>query len=606
MRSLNLRSGAGRCTLGALGVLVASLWACGTAPVVPTRPAVAVAPVAPVVSAAAAPASSPASAATAELPAPLPAEASASAPEVAVVAEIALESPAVVARFPDPAVSYRTPAFEPGRSTYTSNEELASLLHAEVWERQGSSGPTTLRLLSLGVSQAGVPLEAYHFSRQPVALASTGSTLTPARPVVMLIGQQHGDEPAGSEALIVIARDLAKGRLSRLLDRIDVVMLPRANPDGAMAAQRPTLDGIDLERDHLLLRTPEARAMAQLAREFNPMVVVDLREYTVLGPSVEKFEALQPFDALVQYATVANLPDFVTKASEEWFRRPMLQRLKAQGLSTEWYYTISPDPSARRVSMGGVQADEGRNVGGLRNAVSLMIATRGVGLGRAHLQRRVHTQVTAITSVLEATASHAADLMKLRDYVNAEVASSACRGEMVVEAQPTPSEYDLRMLDPITGADKLVSVTWDSALALTVVTQRLRPCGYWLSAAQSDAVRRLRDLGVQVRRFDATGSLRGEAYAEAARASGAAAARANGDDDGSGGLRRVKVDLVPALIDAPAGSYYVGLDQPLANLAIAALEPDSPSSYLAHGVVGDLKDQARVLMLPEIRATPVP
>ena len=44
--------------------------------------------------------------------------------------------------------------------------------------------------------------------------------------------------------------------------------------------------------------------------------------------------------------------------------------------------------------------DTGRNVNGLKNAVSLLVETRGVGLGRLHIQRRVHTQVTTITSAL--------------------------------------------------------------------------------------------------------------------------------------------------------------------------------------------------------------
>jgi len=45
--------------------------------------------------------------------------------------------------------------------------------------------------------------------------------------------------------------------------------------------------------------------------------------------------------------------------------------------------------------MGGVQPDTGRNVSALHQAVSLLLEVRGVGLGRAHFARRVHTQVLA-------------------------------------------------------------------------------------------------------------------------------------------------------------------------------------------------------------------
>ena len=503
------------------------------------------------------------------------------------------ESDALAARFPDPVVTYRTPAFEPGHEGVTSNAELRALLRAIAGDAANTG---SVRLLQVGSSQAGVPLEALHLSRPwPGA----------AHPTVLLIGQQHGDEPAGSEALLVIAQELAHGGLTALLDRIDVVILPRANPDGAAANRRGTASGIDVNRDHLLLRTPEAQAQALLVRDFNPVVVVDAHEFAALGRYVEKFGAAQRFDALVQYAMVANLPPLVTRASEEWFRQPMLQALRAQGLSSEWYYTSSSDPDDRKISMGGVQPDTGRNVNGLRNAISFLIETRGADLGRAHLLRRTYTHVTAIGSILKSAAARADDLQKLRRFVDAEVAAQACQGETIVEAAATPSEYALAMLDPQTGADKTVNVAWDSALVLTSVTKRARPCGYWLGADQADAALRLRGMGVRVQRIDEGGELRGEAYAETSREFGARPDVRGSIADG-GGVLRVKVALAPALIDAVAGSYYVGLDQPLANLVIAALEPDTQSSFVTNRIVDSVSAQARVLRRPELKMSAMP
>lgn len=579
-----------------LALAAAALWACSSGvPLTPWRP---VPPPDP--PAAAAPAAPPQATALVPVPAaPAPASA-ASAPAQPV------ESAAVAARFPDPPVGYRTPAFEPGHAGFTSNAELRTLLHGLVRDGDGRAGSTTVTLRQVGSSQTGVPLEALHFSRAPVPLASTGATVRPPRPTVLLIGQQHGDEPAGCEALIVIAQELAGGgKLAAVLDRIDVVILARANPDGAAVGKRVTASGIDANRDHLLLRTPEAQAQAQLVREFNPAVVVDAHEFSVLGRYVEKFGAVQRFDALIQYAMTANLPEFVAKASEEWFRQPMLQSLKAQGLSHEWYYTTSTDVADKKVSMGGVQPDTGRNVNGLRNGISFLIETRGVGLGPAHLARRVHTQVTAIGSVLQSAAARADDLLKLRRFVDADVAAKACQGEVIVEAAATPSEYNLQMLDPQTGADKTVNVAWDSALELTTVKRRARPCGYWLGADQTDAALHLRALGVQVQRLDEPGALRGETYTELARDL-APRSDVRGSIADAGGALRVKVDLVPALLDVRSGSYYIGLDQPLANLVVAAMEPDTQNGFVANRIVTDLKSQARVLQRPEVKMTPMP
>ena len=518
-----------------------------------------------------------------------------------------VESAGVSARFPEPAVAYRTPAFDPGRTGYTSDAELRAVLQGLVSASATDPNASTpsVRWVQAGSSQAGVPLAAVHIGRSPPSLSSPVSPGRPQKPTVLLIGQQHGDEPAGAEALIVVANELARGSLAPLLDRIDVVILPRANPDGALAEKRLTASGIDVNRDHLLLRTPEAQAQAQLVRDFAPVVVVDSHEYSVAGRYLEKFGALQRFDALIQYATVANLPEFVTRASEEWFRKPMLQALQAQGLSSEWYYTTSLDLADKKVSMGGVQPDTGRNVNGLRNAVSFLIETRGIGLGREHLARRVHTHVTAIASVLKSAAGRADDLLKLRRFVDADVASKLCQGEVVVEAAATPSEYTLLMLDPQTGADKPVAVAWDSALQLAVSKRRARPCGYWLGADQTDAALRLRGLGVLVQRLDETGTVQGESYtevsSEAAQRSDVRGALAE-----AGGMLRIKVDLVPALVDVRAGSYYIGLDQPLANLVVAAMEPDTQNSYAANRVVTGVSAQARVLRRPTLKMTSMP
>ena len=518
--------------------------------------------------------------------------------------------PAVAARFPDPPVSYRTPAFQPGHAGFTSNAELRALLAGLVRANSQRSNGTEVKLLALGTSQNGTPLEALLFSRNGSATAASASDraasgLVPGRPTVLLVGQQHGDEPAGSEALLVVAQELAAGRFEALLDRINVVVLARANPDGAEANRRTTASGIDANRDHLLLKTPEGQAQAHLVREFAPVVVVDAHEYTVVGRYLEKFGAVQRFDALIQYAMTANMPPFITRAAEEWFRAPAIARLNDEGLTTEWYYTTSVDVNDKKISMGGTQPDTGRNVNGLRNAVSILIETRGVGLGRLHLKRRVHTHVTAIASILQSTATRADDIVKLRQFVDQEVSSLACRGEVVVEAAPTPSEYRLLMLDPLTGADKAVNVTWDSALELRPLKVRARPCGYWLGEQESDAVQHLRALGVQVLRVEQSGEVRGETYRETSREVGVRDDVRGALFDG-GGVLRVKVQVEPALIDVKAGSYYVPLDQPLANLVVAALEPDTQNSYYANRIVSSPAGQARVLLPPELKTTPVP
>ncbi|MBI5719802.1 MAG: peptidase M14 [Burkholderiales bacterium] len=513
-------------------------------------------------------------------------------------------SEAVAARFPAPQARYDIPSLQPGREGFTSNEELAQALRALAARADGP------RLIAAGRSHEGVPIEAVHFARSQGGGRERGgdgdagrgrepsAPAARARPRVLLVGQQHGDEPAGAEALLALAGLLAPGgALAPLLDRLEVIVLPRANPDGAALAQRVGRHGSDINRDHLLLRTPEARAVAKLVQEFDPAVVVDAHEHTVVGRYLEKFGAVQRNDLLLQYATTANLPRELTRASEAWFRQPLIDALAREGLTSEWYYTNALVAGDLRLAMGGVQPDTARNVYGLRNAVSILLETRGVGIGRLHLARRVHTHVVAMRSILGEAAARAEDLLALRAAAGAEVAGGACRGEAVVLAAQTPMTREVVMLDPESGADKPIQAQWLSSLELRPMKTRARPCGYWLAADAEAAVQRLQSLGVRLQRLAEPLLLEAETWVEITSVE-ATRPDVLGRVSERQTARLVQVSLAPRRLPVGAGGWYVPLDQPLANLVLVALEPDSPNSYFANRLLPTLESAARVLVPP--------
>lgn len=507
----------------------------------------------------------------------------------------------VLRRFPPPSITYFTPGLEKKRDTFTSNDELRQWLYGLT-----TSAPamprvkTTVR--TIGISQQGTGIDAILFSTSPDN--SPSSFLKSDRPTILFVGQQHGNEPAPGESLLVLSNELVLGQLTPLLKKVNVIVVPRANPDGTTAGIRATANGLDMNRDHLLLNTPEAQALAQLIRDYRPIVIVDSHEYTVAGKFLQKYNALQGYDALTQYATTANLPEFLTRAAEEWFRQPLKNAFSNQGLSHEWYYTTSNDLKDPSISMGGVLPDTGRNVNGLKNTVSILMETRGIGLGRQHIQRRVHTQFTAFSSILYSAAHRADDLVQLRKFVDAEVSNQACFGDIIIESAPTPAQYEITMIDPKTGKDRVMSVDWNSALSLKTTKSRSRPCGYWLDATATTAVERLRLLGVQVMQLQANGASLGETYQEITRNS-----TDRQDVRGTlSGNKIVKSDVVLArsLLDLPKDSYYIPLNQPLANLVVAALEPDTQSSYYANNIVPNLLHQARIVASPiDLKMKPV-
>ena len=199
-----------------------------------------------------------------------------------------------------------------------------------------------------------------------------------------------------------------------------------------------------------------------------------------------------------------------------------------------------------------------------------------------------------MSSLLASAAQRAADLVQVRGYFDKEVSALACTGEAVVQAAPVAAQYDLQVLDAVTGADKIINVDWDSSLALNRLAVRNRPCGYWLAASASPAVERLRMHGVTVMRLLDNGAVLADTY------QGVPGNAPAGDKPAA------NVRLSRGLLDVPRGSFYVPLNQPMANLVMAALEPDTPFSFTTQRLVPDLQASARIMVPPKFKLEDMP
>jgi len=492
-------------------------------------------------------------------------------------AKVWVEPPAIAARFPDPPVSYATPGFRAGRTDFASHAEVLAFL--DDLARQSPN----VRVERLGVSQQG--------REMPLVLLADQGRVDPARPTVMVIGQQHGNEPAGGEAVLALAQQFASGPGAALLQKVNLVLLPRGNPDGAEHFTRVTANGIDVNRDHLLLRTPEARSIAAATLRFRPQVVLDLHEFTVGGRWIDKFGAVMKYDGLLQPATVGNLDAAIAVSAQRDYIDAVQAAFTQAGLQGFKYHTTSGGKSAdRTVSMGGVQPDTGRNVSGLHQAVSLLLEVRGVGLGRAHFARRVYTQVLAATTVIETAARQGPALMQLTAQAGQRAKADACHGDLVVEAWQTTTRQRLDFLDEKSGEEKAVDVEWRAAEPLKVANARPRPCGYLLAASETVAVQRLQMLGVRVERIDSAAPWQVERYEILSQSDGQRQDARGAIEDGEA-IRTFRVRPRMGRAVMPPGSFYVSLAQPLSPLVSAALEPDSQNSYAANRLleIGDDK-----------------
>jgi hypothetical protein len=498
------------------------------------------------------------------------------------------EAPEVAARYPDPQVSYATPAFAPGKDDFTSQDELMSYLHELV------ARTAAMRLDAEARSQQGRELPILFFSHDQKAIGSG------KKPVVLIIGQQHGNEPAGGEAALVLAQRLGAGSLANLLDVIDVIIVPRANPDGADAFKRTLANDIDPNRDHTLQRSPEIRAIGSIFVRYKPDLVLDCHEFTVGGRWIDKVGGLQRIDAMIQYATVPNLPPSLARAEADVFLPVILEAFDANGLTHDWYHTTDGSHLDSPVAMGGIGPDTGRNVAGLRNAVSFLLETRGVGLGRSHFARRVQTHVVAAEAMLRRAAAEPAALLSFTRQATLE--ASASTTELVVVAHQHEESRRMIFVDPTNGADRPVTVRWLSSLQIEPALVRPRPAGYLLSAATPETIDVLARAGITTQAAARSAHVQGFRYRVDSIATGAKP-DGRGDDTGAGAIIQGAYSLTEDTLSVAPGDLYVPLNQPLANLAVALLEPESDAGLVANRLLpaeqGAWLSIARLSQAPE-------
>ena len=137
----------------------------------------------------------------------------------------------------------------------------------------------------------------------------------------------HAGEVEGKESAQMLLRDLAAGRHDDWLQTMVFLIAPIYNADGnerfalnnrgpqygpiGGQGQRPNAQNLDLNRDHMKLDSPEARAFVKLMNDYDPHVSLDL--HTTNGT---RHAYRLTYSPPLHPGTYAGITDLLRK---EWF-----------------------------------------------------------------------------------------------------------------------------------------------------------------------------------------------------------------------------------------------------------------------------------------------
>ncbi len=447
-----------------------------------------------------------------------------------------------------------TPLERNGYSAISTSAEVSAYL-----DRIAAAVPFAHKDV-LGLSVQGRPLEALVFSASSVPLAD--------RMTIMIIGSQHGSaEPAGGEALLVIARELAVGALRPLLDDADIILLPNANPDGRDLGRRANANGVNINIDFVLAEQPETRILKQALARYAPEAVLDAHESAVLKrKTLARDGYLTDFEAQFEIANNPGVPQAVRDFASADILPALLARVTADGLPAHRY--IGEIISIKQaITNGGLTLRNFRNTAGVAGTLSFLVETKldsredsyptyrniGVRLGK---------QLSCIRAFLQLMRERRTDIMAvLAKPVPREFPLFA---GYIADPQHPTVDIPMRRLD----TRKLENITFRDHRRIEYADEIALPATYVIV----DAVDTLRGV------LDTHG-IRYEAISTPARVQ-ATANRYGPRADIT--ARMPVVGSTTVEVEVPAGALLIDLAQPHARTAALLLDPRSSSSVFRY------------------------
>lgn len=462
--------------------------------------------------------------------------------------------------FPEVELEINTPAFRKSKG-FTSYQELISFLN----ELQ-TAHSDVMTITYIGESQKGKAI--------PLVTLNKGEAKDKVR--VWLQGGLHGDEMASTEGVLYMLDKLLNDKSYRyMLDKLEIRLVPMANIDGYEKENRYAANGLDLNRDQTKLNITESRSLKQAFSDFNAEVAVDFHEYRPYRKDYTKlstFGVTSRYDAMFMYSGNLNVPENVRKYTKDKFVTDAELVLQKAGIKYRDYVTTSKVLGDIHFNEGSNNARSSATSYALSNCISSLIEIRGVALGRTSFKRRINATFLIGMSYLKSAYDNGTEVKQ----VLAEGAQ--WKSDAVVRSTKKIEQQSITFIDIETCEEIELDATVHNASKSIATLSRVRPAAYILEKEQTELVRKLKVLGLNVQKLSADRELEVESYS---------VIDYQKEGEKYEGIYRQKVStqVRKETRTLSAGSYILYLDQENASLAIEVLEPEAPNSFVSFHVL---------------------
>ncbi len=443
-----------------------------------------------------------------------------------------------------------------------------SELHAWL---QGYSKEPGVKLYSLGKSQKGNDIWALRISSPKPRLR------------MLVMARVHGNEPGASEGQLQFIHSLLRGELKAIRKDMDFLLIPMGNPDGALAGQRHTADGGDINRDYTVTNLVETRHLAAAIRSYDPHLLIDEHEFSVRGRMDGK---TLPYDLLAAGGNEPNLPKSLVELTNEVYAAAVHAGMKKAGLRSGPYELVSEDAKTGKLKVqeSGTTFASAKNFMALPGRVSFIFEGQRLDASLLNIQRRAYSHYVAVKSAAE-TAHANAD--RTKTVLAASRKEIQAQKLWELERKPVIQE---RLYPLAVAASKSIvdsPALFTNRSAGTAASTAVVPACYVIPANRADLAERLMRMGLKVGKLKMP--VPAEAEVQTIQSVSAAGEMYKGSEsDRYKGVSMVKIGtgVKREARTFAKGDFVVPANQP-GRLYLQTLETASPSGFATLGVLGD-------------------
>jgi hypothetical protein len=286
-----------------------------------------------------------------------------------------------------PLFPQQTPLEKNNYQKLTSYEELTDFIY------QLDSLSDVLKVEIIGKSVEGRNLYALKFSN-----SIFGEDTSKIK--VLIFAQQHGDEQSGKEGALLLSSELLKPENIYLFEKIDFVLIPQMNPDGSEINVRQNANGMDLNRNHLILTEPETIALHKLFDEYLFEATMDVHEYYSFTEDYLKYGYIKYFDEQIGTLTNPNISERIRNFSNEEYLPFIKSYLNERNFTSHNYIPGGP-PEINLIRYSTYDINDGRQSLGIQNSFSFIQEGKNGEDSLDNINRRANGQALGMFGFLE-------------------------------------------------------------------------------------------------------------------------------------------------------------------------------------------------------------